>query len=215
LDDKGFWYSKHKILPGKEYRLMVKCAGYPDATASCKVPQVKNLFMGIDTTEYYYDPNFPKVPLSPDGFYDQDININFNDIPGETNFYNVLAFTTTEKFNGTQTEVLFAKETEDNNEYFYGYSTNKIVSDKFRDGSGFQVTFQNSFLKNDTSQYSIELNALVMETDAPYFKYHTSLNSYSGTNEPFTEFSPVYSNVVGGFGVFASYVKHKKVIKIK
>jgi hypothetical protein len=54
-----------------------------------------------------------------------------------------------------------------------------------------------------------------METDADYYKYHTSLNSYSGTDEPFTEFSPVYSNVEGGFGVFASYVRYKKVLKLK
>jgi hypothetical protein len=195
----------------------VKCAGYPDATASCKVPQIKNLFIGIDTTseyvKYQEDPYFPKGPLSPDGFYDQEINIKFNDIAGETNFYNVMAFTTTKKFRGIQPEVLFAKETDNN--YEFGYSTNKIVSDKLRDGSGFQVIFKNSFLKNDTSQYSIEINALVMETDAPYYKYHSSLNNYSGTDQPFTEFSPVYSNVEGGFGVFGSYIRYYRILKLK
>lgn len=219
LDEQGFWYSKHKILPGREYRLLVKCPGYPDVTAHCKVPELKNFQIGIDTTseylEYYYDEYIPKGPLSHDGFYDQKINVKIKDIAGETNYFNVMAYETIERFYGMKTEVLFINETENNDDFFYGYKTNKIVSDKLRDGSDFQVTFSNHFIKNDTSQYAIELNALVMETDMPYYKYHSSINNYSGTDQPFTEFSPVYSNVSGGYGIFASYVAYKKTLKLK
>ncbi len=220
LNDDGFYYSKHKIFPDKEYRLMVKCPGYPDAKASCKVPQVKNLFIRIDTTsefiEYYYDPSFPKGPLSPDGFYDQKVSVQFSDIAGETNFYNVMAFQTYEHFKGIQTEVLYLENQNDNNnDFYYGYSSNKVLTDKMRDGKEFQLTFRNSYIKNDTAKYSVDLNALVMETDAAYYKYHSSLNTYTGTDEPFTEYSPVYTNIEGGFGIFASYIKYKKVLKIK
>lgn len=217
--EEGFWFSKHKIMAGKEYKLVVKCPGYPDVTATCKVPQIRTLDVEIDTTSEFvkyefFDPNFPQSQSDYNGFFAQKIVVKFSDMAGEANFYNVLAYTSIEKYNGTETQVLYpqAREGED---YYNGPISYKVFTDKLRDGSDFLCSFKNVYFNNDTSQYAININALVLETDAAYYQYHSSLNNYSGTDEPFTEFSPIYSNIQGGMGVFASYVKYLNVLKLK
>lgn len=219
-DSLGFCFSKHKIMPGKEYRLLVKCAGYPDATASCKVPQVKDFKIEIDTTSefinYEYDPYYPRGPLDPQGFYDQKVIVKFSDIAGEPNFYNVLAYKESERLYGVQIEILYPETQDGNHNYDYSYySSNKIISDKLRDGKDIQLRFRNYYLNNDTTLYSLELTAVVLETDADYNKYHTSLGKYSGTDQPFTEYSPLYTNVSGGLGIFASYNRYTGKMKLK
>jgi len=41
-------------------------------------------------------------------------------------------------------------------------------------------------------------------TDIHYYNYHRSVFNFDGEN-PFSEPSPVYSNIEGGLGVFAAF----------
>ncbi len=213
-DSLGFCSLKYTILPGREYKLLVKCEGYPDAYATCKVPLRKEISINVDTINkyysYYYDSNYPPPPGSPEGYIEQKVIVKFTDIAGEKNYYNINATQTLEYLRGKRTEILMADE-QDNN---FSYELTKIVSDNSLDGKNISRTFQNHF-SLDTALYSAILDAVVLETDAEYYKYHTSLQKYSGTDQPFTEYSPVYSNVSGGIGIFASYMKYKKSFKLK
>jgi uncharacterized protein (DUF1919 family) len=55
----------------------------------------------------------------------------------------------------------------------------------------------------------------LLSTDKDYYTYHQSLNKYSGGEDPFTETSPVYSNVSGGLGIFAAYTIDSITLRIK
>lgn len=89
-----------------------------------------------------------------------------------------------------------------------------IFSDKGKDG-------QKLFLK------TIDLNTLyesadsaflkiyLFNTDKAYYDFHTSFLNYSGGRDPFTENSPVFSNIEGGLGVFAAYTIDSLIFKLK
>jgi hypothetical protein len=46
----------------------------------------------------------------------------------------------------------------------------------------------------------------LLNVDEHYYRYHTTLRLYSG-DDPFSEPAPIYSNIVGGLGVFGAYNK--------
>lgn len=59
---------------------------------------------------------------------------------------------------------------------------------------------------------SLGVHLLLLHTDRNYFEFHRSLRLQNGDN-PFTEPSLIYTNVKGGFGIFASYNMSTKVIR--
>jgi hypothetical protein len=78
--------------------------------------------------------------------------------------------------------------------YAGGYS----FTDKDKDGE--ELTFR-------VNLYSSNNKTLVMNiisTDEHYYRYHKSFYNWDSDN-PFSEPSPIYSNIEGGLGVFASY----------
>lgn len=98
----------------------------------------------------------------------------------------------------------------------YNYKENKLISDELRDGGTFEVTFTNYFFEiKDTSLHKLTFQANLLETDDNYYKYHRSLEKYHDGDDPFTEFSPIYSNIKGGYGIFSGYVKYEKTLILK
>ena len=79
----NYWSDRTLPLPGKEYKIVVKAPGYPDATASITVPDLVKLEK-LDTSRILVapDPNFPD--LSNIRFKCQ---ISFSDPSYETNYY--------------------------------------------------------------------------------------------------------------------------------
>jgi hypothetical protein len=89
-----------------------------------------------------------------------------------------------------------------------------IFSDKGKDG-------QKLFLKTielSTSYESADsafLKIYLFNTDKAYFDFHNSFLNYSGGRDPFTENSPVFSNIEGGLGVFAAYTIDSLIFRLK
>jgi hypothetical protein len=118
------------------------------------------------------------------------------------------AFGTTEIY---KTNNILSYESQDN---FFGYTPNKIITDNLIDGQAITTRFIFYFNLNEHLIKS-EIIVKVLETDDDYYTYHNSLKNYRGTDEIFTEYSPLYSNIQGGIGIFSSYVVHKKVLVLK
>ncbi len=54
----------------------------------------------------------------------------------------------------------------------------------------------------------------VFHTDEAYYLYNSSVYNFEGDN-PFSEPSPIYSNIDGGLGVFCSYNTDYQILKVK
>lgn len=192
-DDKGLCYAKHKIEAGKEYKLLVQCEGYPDASAVCKVPELNDLAISLDTVVQVFN--------TPYGIYQVNkFLVNFTDVGSESNYYSIYGVS---KGSDYISQIYIDEPEEDSD------SDSKMIdymSDKLMNGKTISTVF--GFYESDT------LEAFILETDEHYYKYHTSLERYEDSDQVFTEFSPVYTNFKNGFGIFASYVRHKRVFVI-
>lgn len=196
----NLYVATYQIYPGKKYTLTVKCSGYPNTSSSTTVPQERNLDIQTDTISQIIEDEWGAYKSSK-------FLIKFNDIPNEKNFYNINAQVMFNGDFGRSIYSLVPVEVEHSSIYA------KIVSDNLQDGKEVLTSFE-LYNYNDDSLHEKVLIGYVMQTDEPYYKYHTSLRKYSGTDEPLTEYSPVYSNITGGYGIFASYVKYVKVLKL-
>lgn len=78
-----------------------------------------------------------------------------------------------------------------------------FISDKNKDGEYFSFS-TNNFPNNPDEPTRLYLTLSI--TDEHYYNYHKGLEDYDEDN-PFAEPVPVYSNVKGGLGIFASYVQ--------
>lgn len=203
-DTFGFCTAKYNVFPGRQYKLTARCKGYPDITAVCNIPALnKNMNITIDTL----------TEISPYNFRRLKVLMKFEDLPNEKNFYSSAA--------------ILIYSYRDNHQYgeFYGllFPLNKkneevresvVYSDYMMDGQEFDHSFRGNIENNPTLMPS-KVIANVLEIDHDYYLHETSLKTYKGTDDPFTEFSPVYTNVSGGYGIFASYVKYEKIFKWK
>ncbi len=79
---------------------------------------------------------------------------------------------------------------------FYGIA---FVSDKNREEDFFLFKTWDIYEDNEPGN---SLYISIAITDENYYKYHKSVNSFEGDN-PFSEPTPVFSNITGGIGIFA------------
>jgi hypothetical protein len=80
---------------------------------------------------------------------------------------------------------------------------------------GQKITFNFKISSNEIKWQQVDgFRADLLITDKDYFQYHNSIKKYTDGSNPFAEFSPVYSNVQGGVGIFSSYVKFEKTVDL-
>jgi hypothetical protein len=192
-------------MAGKEYKIMARSEGFPDVTGKCSVPEVKDLNIKIDTLTETFEDQW--------GTYSwRKINVTFQDIPNENDYYNLFGYVSTTNAYGSSSNSLRIQDQNNNTDLPY-----QIFSDRFFEGKVYSTTLYdpNNYYFNDTSLYSAKYTFDILKTDYDYYQYHTSLFKYHNVDNPFTEFSPVYSNLEGGYGIFCSYLKYEKSLKIK
>jgi hypothetical protein len=185
------------IEEGKTYKLRVISDKGLAAEASCTVPFYRNLKIEADTFRKYYNYQNGYTYSS---FM---INIFFTDFPDEDNYYRL--FCKHEVYTSSQHNV----------QYYMIPSgfTNEFFSDKGKNSERSLVSSIALYdIKNADSSF---IRIYLFNTDKPYFDYHMSLKNYSGGEDPFTEASPVYSNVIGGLGIFAAYNVDSLVFRLK
>lgn len=198
----NYWSNKVFPLPGKEYEIMVKRPGFPDATATTTIPRFVKIER-IDTS---------RVKGTGSNF-SMNCGIEFTDPPGEKNYYlfnivkiqmfpwirRYLAFDCHDPIieeelssntgSGSSSGVVFDK---------YGFA----FSDKLIDGKKYSlnVSFKVNQIPNTSYIYYFRLISITED----YFKFIQTLNLFNATyTNPLAEPVMVYSNVSGGYGIFA------------
>lgn len=165
------------IIPGKSYSLNVSTPEGHLAKSNCTVPE------GIV-------PEVEITSIDSSQYGPTKVNLRFRDIPGKGNFYRISA--------GTVVNYDFYEET-----FFeeIGFERGEsFISDKNKEDEYFYFkTYEIYQYESDNSILYISL----LLTDDNYYNYHRSIYSYEGEN-PFSEPSPVFTNINGGLGVFAA-----------
>ncbi len=189
-----------ELVPGKTYTLKVTSDKGLTAEASATIPRLKDLLIEIDTESVVHEGNG-----NFDDWREFKIKTEFSDDPDETNFYSV-----TGRFIGYKT--------------YEGFETSV-----YKERLWFEESFlrdvrkdQNNRIKLETGisrsyQYydSAFIMVYVMNTEESYYLYHKSLLEYNGSDNPFSEAKPLYSNIRGGLGIFTSYTLDSLRFRLK
>jgi hypothetical protein len=167
------------------------------AEASCTVPLNRNLKLEADTLRADYINPYGPV------YSNFLIRIFFTDFPGEDNYYRLYCEQETYKFSPKPINYTTR---------FSGF-TNEFFSDNGKKGEKSLITSINiNDIKNIDSSF---FRIYIFNTDKAYYDYHISLKNYNSGEDPFTEASPIYSNVTGGLGIFAAYTVDSLVFRLK
>lgn len=191
-----FTSSELAVVAGKTYNLKVFAEDGLYAESSCTVPLKKDYSPKLDTVTVPYQN-------SPQYSYLQ-CDFSFTDIPGEENYYALYGEIIRYR---TGTRPVRPEYTNLVEEKF------SIFKDKAFDGERLKIRLKDiTSIKGSDSAF---LKIYHLNTDKPYYDYHESILNYVSGEIPFTEASPVYSNVTGGFGIFAAYTCDSILIRLK
>lgn len=168
------------VLASKTYTLEVTAPGGYVARANCTVPAAVPPDIEITGTEFI--ENYGEQSMM--------VSFRFSDIPGNGHFYRVIPGS------------YYSDEYYGNN--FFSESGlsrgESVFSDKNREGAFFNFRTSEIY-KGNNPDYQLLIWSSV--TDEDYYNYHHSVMSFQGDN-PFSEPSPVFTNIDGGLGIFAA-----------
>lgn len=179
------------ITPGKTYYLTVKATTGEILTANTTIPLNTNTSMDYKISS--------KDTISSGGYFDLPVFLEFFDLPETDNYYKA----------GLKTQL---------NSPDCGYTgavdfQSDLISDKNNNGRSFKINdvmiFASCKPKSNDS-----LSLILANVDYNYYMFMKGLESNNQEN-PFSEPSPVFSNVQGGFGVFCSYRVHVKKLAFR
>lgn len=195
----GLSFSRDKmpVISGKTYTLKISSSKGIYAEAVTTIPQKRETLISVDTVSVTQDT--PGYESS--GFI--EISVEFTDYPGEKNYYNLIGKMTVFRTTPSQ-ETAFHYD-----RFWYEYikdtkanPDNRIVIDQW-------ITPSNN---NSDSAF---ITVFLMNTEESYYLYHTSLNEFDRSDNPFSEAKPVYSNIKGGLGIFTSYTMDSLRLRLK
>lgn len=193
-------HEKMQIQYGKTYKMRVTSEKGLSAEAECTVPDRKNFPIEVDTFSVQKEES-PYNPF-PGSFRSLNVKVKFPDLQGEENFYRI--------FGTVRGYSRYSRMTG-----YIGFD-NEFISDKGMDGKTIIVNIeeQSGYLMS-AAEDSLFLNIYLFNTEKPYYQYHKSLLNYVDTENPFSEATPMYTNINGGFGVFASYTVDSLLLRLK
>lgn len=195
------------IVAGKTYHIRVEADNGLKAEASCLIPAKQNFNLKIDTVT--------KVEIAPNGYSSSYffIQFKFNDIPKISNFYLVKgSIYQYGQFDDYSLYPViskhFAKMTSDLN------FLNPMFNDQGQDGLQMQIDPEKLYSTEISNVDSVFIVISLLNANKDYYSYQQSLNNYNDTNDPLTQETPIFSNIVGGIGVFAGYTMDSVVMRI-
>lgn len=191
-------HTKMRIKPGNTYSLSVNTDKGLSATALCKVPPERFFEVKADTfsvpSRHEWEPYSRRV----------DIKASLRDIPGEENFYKI-RLKIMSYFHDDVRGVSVSE---------FQIMEDYMLSDKSMDGK--EITIKTNtglnFIADTDSSFVV---VYIVNLEKSYYRYHESMKNQSRGDNPFSEATPVYSNVSGGLGIFTSYTVDSAVIRLK
>ncbi|MCE7058768.1 DUF4249 domain-containing protein [Dyadobacter sp. CY343] len=206
--------SRFPIEAGKKYTITAS-DGKRSVNSFCTVPLkvATPKSFEIDTT---YSSNFANDTLLT-------LKMQWDDIPGERNFYRVRAYIDLEYSVADDTSPQDFKERRIRNRFNVNWEEtvgrDNFQSDASLDGTVFTsprgtlrlpgITAYDFGNGNVFTVYPkskiVSVTMEVFNTDEVYYKYHKSLDNARNSDNPFVEPSLVFTNINGGLGCFAAY----------
>lgn len=191
-NDKNHWYvlnydnflqayslpsSIFPISEGGTYYLEVSASGYETVTSETTVPVYKPLQVSL-----------ANIDTTSNQYGGQYLNarFRFSDLTGQANYYGVIAY---------------AYWGIDADQMNYESSMPWVFSDAQADGKEFVLDFNGSVMYGDCD--SVQLR--VFQVNEAFYRFHYSMAMFTGDSNPFSEASPVYTNITNGLGVFSGY----------
>lgn len=179
------------VLPGKTFTIRASAPGFEkEVTSQCKVPDdftpvVETILvdssLGTQVKSYM-------------------LNMRFRDIAGTQDFYRIAV------------EAICISDTDPDTAYFNMYtpqSQPELFKDEGKDGAWFPFRFSTEIYNWDgDTWYMVGYKITIFRTDEHYYKFHypfVVLDYYE--DNPFGEPTIIYTNVKGGYGIFAGVMK--------
>ncbi|NJN33953.1 MAG: DUF4249 domain-containing protein [Saprospiraceae bacterium] len=198
----GLWYDRTNkfyrvsadtlpIKPKLTYTLLVNMPEGLSAKATCTVPDtvLKNEDISIVYSQKVENTTLDTTFLA---------QATFKNIDGESDYYDLIY----DKFlvNNNQSRINFSVSWG----LFEGKNNlGKSLVSKLSD-------YQPQRRRGQSREFSI---LSVLTTDVNYYRYHKTLLEFQlSKSNPFAESSPIFSNVEGGVGVFAAYIRNSKLL---
>ena len=195
-----FRNSKIKIEPGKAYRLKVISDKGMSAEGECTIPQFRDFMIEADTFSVLHQVPGYKT------WREFNIDVSFNDIPGELNYYRL-----TGKFTGYKTSGEPVKTEISGRQLSF---SKELFTDK-EAGSASEIKSSAGLGQPFTNYDSAFIKIYLLNTEKSYYLYHKSLKDYNSGEDPFSEVTPVYSNIAGGIGIFTSFTIDSLIYRLK
>lgn len=207
--NKNYHSDKIRPMPGHTYKISVKNNGMPDAFALTNIPNLVNI-ESLDTAVNILSGTFEEWQSNVRLI----CNISFSDPVNEKNYY--LFYVYKRSDNNTAGEMEFAcydpiiEEKLNHGTLMLGYAfSDKIINGKkhrltlILDGKNIGLPYYGIndpiFTTHKTTLY-FRLYSITEE----YYKYIHTLNLFfKNYNNPLGVSTQVYSNVTGGYGIFA------------
>ncbi len=201
----GFILNRKKmpIEYGKKYRLTVSSENGLSSEAYCTVPHERKFNIKVDTfsviNQYPGPVTFTYRSL--------EFALTINDFAGEENFYRISG-KITDFYRDPLTGMSYI------NSIDLGFEE-EFFTDKGMDGK--EIVRTTNIRSNELyyMRDSAFLEVALLNTEKSYYLYHKSLENYYDAENPFSEVSPLYSNIKGGLGVFTSYAVDSLNYRIK
>jgi hypothetical protein len=177
--------SNMPIIAGRKYRLRMTADNDISAEAECTIPANRHFSLRVDT--------FTKLINTGYGILSkQYLRIIFNDNPDESNYYRLF---------GSYESYGWNPNTGSLYHYERGFEIEKeFFSDQGWNGMEYQTDINYSAWAD-----SVVFRIYLLNTEQAYYLYHRSIIDYNWMGDPFSEPTPIYSNVKGGLGIFTSY----------
>lgn len=200
LNGLKFLNSKFTIRPGKTYRLKVMSDNGLSAEGECMVPQYRDFDISADTFSVVHS-----VP-GYNSWRELNIDISFKDFPGEVNYFRLYG-----RFTAYRTaEDPGATEVIERDLYF----SRDLFTDK-EAGSASVIKSSTGMGQLNSNYDSAFVKVYLLNTEKSYYLYHKSLKDYNSGDDPFSEVTPVYSNITGGLGIFTSFTSDSLIFRLK
>ncbi|MGB8491379.1 MAG: DUF4249 domain-containing protein [Bacteroidales bacterium] len=207
--DGGLVFSKDEMLivNGKTYNIRIINNKGLKATARCTIPGKFDHSIAVDTFSVI------RENVDPSGYVnryrDLTISVRFKDQPRKVNYYRMLGkyitfFTYHDNDNGDVITIHNDKM----------YFNKDLFTDSESDEKGeIEVTpWTNSYYYDADS---VLMKIYVLDTEESYYLWHKTILDYKDDENPFTEPTPVFTNIEGGLGVFTSYSMDSVVFRMK
>lgn len=204
---------------GQTYFLQVDVPGYDRLIASATLPEPTAL-RELELS------NVRTTPLADSlRQYDFTLNMNFQDTPGERNYYHLKIFQQFEKFSilrndtiisDTSTRELLFRPQENNNFQVAHYEGGLLLEDTPFDGAIKHFKLPLSVQVSTNEELPGKIFAELRTVSEPYYLFYSSISRQRlAPTSPVAEPIIIYNHVENGNGVFAAYTQMTDSVAIR